>query len=105
MRNVIAPLWDDDAGAVMTTEWVLLVLVLVVGVALAFFAMRQAIMTNVLDMTYHSQVVVAGPGAGSQADSEAAGEATPRKAAGSGDTITVKSTAAVPGGIDSRSCD
>jgi hypothetical protein len=98
-------LWEDDTGAVFPTEWALLVIVLVFGVAIGFFAMRHAIMTNVLDMTNHSPGGAPSQGATGPADFEAATEATLHKAAGSGDPIAVKSTAAVPGGIDTRSCD
>ena len=101
MRYLMVQLWEDDTGAVFPTEWALLVIVLVLGVAIGFFAMRHAIMTNVLDMTNHSP----SQGATGLADSEAVTEATLHKAAGSGDPIAVKSTAAVPGGIDTRSCD
>jgi hypothetical protein len=104
MRYLLAQLWDDDAGVVLTTEWVLLVIVLVLGVAIGFFAMRQAIMTNVLDMTNHSTGGAPGQGVAGQPDSELT-EATSNKRSGFGDTIAVKSTAAVPGGIDNRLCD
>jgi hypothetical protein len=102
--RTLAKLWDDDGGALLTTEWVLLVTVLVLGVAIGFFAVRQVILTQVVDMTNHSPSGTASHGAG-QLDVEAATEGPAFKGAGAGAPIVVKSTAAVPGGIDNRSCD
>jgi hypothetical protein len=103
MRNLMAKLWADDDGALMTTEWALLVMVLVIGVAVGFFAVRQVILTKVVDFTNHSQGGAPNQGVTGQADSEVSTEGTHPKY--NAEPIVVKSTAAVPGGVDSRSCD
>ncbi len=104
MRSVMAQLWEEDGGAVLTTEWVLLVLVLIFGVAIGFFAVRQAILMKVLDLTNHPPGEAASAAAAGSIDSEIRTDLAP-KPKDPGDPLVVKSTAAVPGGIDSRSCD
>jgi hypothetical protein len=100
MRNLLAKLRSDDRAAVVTMEWVLLVLVLVLGMVLGLCAIRQAIQTSASDVTNP-------PPGGAQSHGQGPSEylTVGGQFKDASDPLVVKSTSAIPGGFGNRACD
>jgi Flp pilus assembly pilin Flp len=49
MRQILRRLWQDDQGALLATEWVLLATILVLGVIVGMVAVRQAVLSELTD--------------------------------------------------------
>jgi hypothetical protein len=103
MCELLARIWDDDRGAVIAAEWILVATILIIGAITGFIAVRQAILAEVFDLANHVHSGAQSYGFTGQADCEAA---TPgSQFITSGDSILVKSTAATTGGFDNHACD
>jgi hypothetical protein len=49
MRHLLQKLWDDDGGALLATEWIIIATILVLGVITGLVAARNAILAELLD--------------------------------------------------------
>ena len=56
IQNCLRTLWDDDGGAVITPEWIMVSTILVIGVLTGFIAVRQTVMARAIDLANHAQV-------------------------------------------------
>ena len=50
MRNLMLKLWNDDRGALIATEWVFVVTILVIGLVVGLKAVQQAVVTELEDV-------------------------------------------------------
>lgn len=48
MRRRLAKLWNDDAGAVLATEWVFMATILVIGIIPGMVAVRNSMNVSML---------------------------------------------------------
>lgn len=46
MKNLLTNLWSDDSGAILATEWVFLVTILVIGLTAGFKTVQSAVLTE-----------------------------------------------------------
>src|SRR5262245_26273519 len=49
MRQLMLKLWQDDAGALIATEWVFVATILILGSITGLVAVRQAVLAELLD--------------------------------------------------------
>ena len=49
MRRLLLKLWEDDCGALIATEWVFVATILVLGSITGLVALRQAVLTELID--------------------------------------------------------
>jgi hypothetical protein len=49
MRHLFLKLWNDDAGALIATEWVFVATILVLGIITGLVAVRNAVLAELLD--------------------------------------------------------
>jgi hypothetical protein len=49
MRNLMLNLWNDDAGALIATEWVFVATILVLGAITGLVAVRQAVLSELTE--------------------------------------------------------
>ncbi len=102
--RMLAKLWNDDGGAVITAEWVLVATVLIIGVLTGFIVIRQVVIARALDLASQAQGGGLSYSFSGQANCEAAtfGSAFLMS---SDTSMVVQSTAAVPGGVSAHACD
>ena len=50
MRQIISKLWNDDCGAIIATEWVFVVTILVLGIITGLVALRQAVISETTEL-------------------------------------------------------
>jgi Flp pilus assembly pilin Flp len=103
MQNVMLRWWDDDAGAVIAAEWILVSTLLTLGAVTGLVAIRQAVIAEFHDLanalvTLNQSYSVSGQ---SNGESTTAGEQFVEGL----DRIVVHSVAAIPGGIDTHAVD
>jgi hypothetical protein len=103
-QNLLAALWGDDRGAVLTPEWIMVATILVIGVLTGLIAVRQTVMARALDLAGHAQASNQSYSFSGQASCEAATGGSAFTFAAS-DGLVVRSTAAVPGGVSAHACD
>ena len=104
IQNCLRTLWDDDGGAVITPEWIMVSTILVIGVLTGFIAVRQTVMARAIDLANHAQVSNQSYSFSGQASCEAATGGAAFMFTG-GDGLVVQSTTAVPGGVNAHPCD
>jgi hypothetical protein len=104
VQNLLLKLWRDDAGALLTTEWLMVATILIVGVITGFIAVRQAVLARAFDL--------ASPALGGGQSYTFTGQANCAASTGGssftitgGDSFVVRSTAATPGGVSAHACD
>jgi hypothetical protein len=51
MADLMRKLWNDDGGAVITTEWVFVATILILGSITGLVAVRQAILSELTEFT------------------------------------------------------
>jgi hypothetical protein len=106
MRCRAVDLWEDDQGAVIPTEWVLVVMVLILLFAGGFYLFRQAMLSATVGLATNDQRSTPSNTSVGPSDSESVPVSSSWSPSNySGDPILVKSTAATPGGYDGRFCD
>jgi hypothetical protein len=49
MRNLMLTLWNDDAGALIATEWVFVATILILGIIVGLVAVRQAVLSELTE--------------------------------------------------------
>jgi Flp pilus assembly pilin Flp len=49
MRNLMLNLWNDDAGALIATEWVFIATIMVLGIITGLVAVRQALLSELTE--------------------------------------------------------
>ncbi len=107
MRHVALRLWKDDCGALLTTEWVFLMTILVLGVVTGLVALRQAVLTEVEELANGLlSVNQSGSLSGQQAGTGPVAASTAGAAViDRNDSISIRGTTAAPVQIDGRPCD
>jgi Flp pilus assembly pilin Flp len=50
MRQMLSKLWNDDCGALIATEWVFFVTILVLGIITGLIAVRQGIKSELTEV-------------------------------------------------------
>jgi hypothetical protein len=50
MRQMLSKLWNDDCGAIIATEWVFVVTILVLGIITGLVALRQAVISETTEL-------------------------------------------------------
>ncbi len=103
MRQMLSKLWNDDCGALIATEWVFVVTVMVIGIITGLVAVRQAV---IVELTEVAQAIMAlnqsySFSGQSNCESSTAGSA----ATDTCGSITEGSVAAVPCTINQNACD
>jgi hypothetical protein len=103
MRQLMDRLWIDDSGALIATEWVFVATILILGSITGLVAVRQAVMGEVYDgvnalISPNLSYSFSGQ---SNCESSTAGS----QHLDANDSIIVRSTAALPWGVDNRACD
>ena len=103
MRNLMVKLYNDDAGALIASEWVFVATILVLGAITGLVAVRQAVIAELHDVANALLALNQSFSFSGQSNCESS-------TAGSQfrdlpDSIVVHSTAATIGGFDNRACD
>jgi hypothetical protein len=49
MKNLMLKLWNDDAGALIATEWVFVVTILVIGLVVGLKSVQKAVVNELVD--------------------------------------------------------
>jgi Flp pilus assembly pilin Flp len=49
MRHLLRRLWDDDSGALLATEWIIIATILVLGIITGLVATRAAVLAELID--------------------------------------------------------
>jgi Flp pilus assembly pilin Flp len=50
MRKMLIKMWKDDTGALIATEWVFFVTILVLGIITGLVALRQAVISETTEL-------------------------------------------------------
>jgi Flp pilus assembly pilin Flp len=50
MRQMLSKMWNDDTGALIATEWVFFVTILVLGIITGLVALRQAVISETTEL-------------------------------------------------------
>jgi Flp pilus assembly pilin Flp len=50
MRKLLQKLWADDAGALIATEWVFIVTILVIGLVVGLKSVQKAVVNELVDI-------------------------------------------------------
>ncbi|HZP17490.1 MAG TPA: hypothetical protein VFB00_05970 [Terriglobales bacterium] len=103
MPNLIRKLWNDDAGALIASEWVFVATILTLGAITGLVAVRQAVIAELHDFANALLGLSTAYSFSGQSNCEAS-------TAGSEfidghDSIVVGSVAAIPRSIDVHACD
>jgi hypothetical protein len=102
-RNLLVRLWDDDAGALIATEWIFVATILVLGAVTGLVAIRQAVIAELHDIANALLAL--------NQTYSVTGQSNCQSSTGGhffldfNDSIVVRSTLAFPGGVDNRACD
>ena len=103
MRNLMVKLYNDDAGALIASEWVFVATILVLGAITGLVAVRQAVLS---ELTEFANALVALNQSYSFSGQSNCQSSTAGSAFSDGvDSIMVGSTAATLGGKNNSACD
>ena len=103
MRNLMAKLWSDDAGALIASEWVFVATILVLGAITGLVAVRQAVIAELHD--YANALVALNQSYSFSGQSNCQSSTAGSQFTDAPDSIMVASVAATPGGKDNKACD
>ena len=103
MRKMLSKMWKDDTGALIATEWVFFVTILVLGIITGLVALRQAVISETTElaqaiMSLNQSFSFSGQ---TNCESSTGGSA----ATDSCNSITESSAAAVPCIVNQNPCD
>ena len=103
MFQLVRKLWRDDRGALIATEWVFIATILIIGAITGFVAVRQAIITEVLDFAGHLNGAFQNYSFSGQANCESSGAGSGYNDPGT--SISLKSTAATVAVDPNHACN
>jgi hypothetical protein len=103
MRNLMVKLYNDDCGALIASEWVLVATILVLGAITGLVAVRQAVIAELHDFANALVALNQSYSFSGQSNCEVARIGS--QFIDTGDSIMVASTAAVPSGKHAFACD
>jgi hypothetical protein len=103
MRNLMVRLWNDDGGALIAAEWVFVATILVLGAITGLVAVRQAVLAELHDVA--NAIIALNQTYSFSGQSNCESSTAGSQHLDFNDSIIVRSTAALPWGVDNRACD
>jgi hypothetical protein len=103
MRQLMDQWWTDDGGAVIAAEWILVATLLILGAVAGLVAVRQAVVAELSDVI--NAFVGPNQGYGFSGQSQCESSMSGTQFIDTSDSLSVRSTAAVPSGADNHACD
>ena len=103
MRNLMVKLYNDDAGALIASEWVFVATILVLGAITGLVAVRQAVIAELHD--YANALVALNQSYSFSGQSNCESSTAGSQFTDTPDSIVVGSVAATTGGAPAKACD
>ena len=103
MRQTLQRLWQDDAGALIATEWVFVATILVLGIITGLVALRQALISEMIETAQALVAINASFFSSGQSNCESSTAGS--SASDTVDTITNVRTEATTATIEQSPCD